>query len=182
MPRTPHHDETVLFRETQRYTQHWVVALLALVAVAGLALATLVVASQVNACPTDDAPLSHLILAVALAVVLPLAFAATRQITEVTASGLRVRLAPFQPRGRRVAWGRLAGFRALTYRPIRDYGGWGVRGYGKRVAYNARGVRGVLLTMNDGATLLVGSQDAEGLEAAIAQATGRLADPPPSVG
>lgn len=180
MPHETHDDEKVLFLETQRYTQHWVVALLALIAVAGLALATLVVASQVNACPADDAPLSDLILATAVAVALPLAFAFMRQVTEVRRSGLRVRLAPFQPHGRHVTWERLAGFRALTYRPIRDYGGWGVRGHGRRVAYNARGDRGVLLTMNDGATLLVGSQEPERLEAAIAQATGRAADPSPS--
>jgi hypothetical protein len=46
---------------------------------------------------------------------------------------------------------------ALEYRPVRDYGGWGWRGFGRRRAVTARGNRGVLMTRRDGSTVLVGS-------------------------
>jgi hypothetical protein len=59
---------------------------------------------------------------------------------------------------------------AVQYRPVRDYGGWGIRGMGSRRALNTRGNRGVLLTRNDGSTLLIGSQRPRDLLAALANA------------
>lgn len=58
----------------------------------------------------------------------------------------------------RIPLGQIARAEALVYRPIRDYGGWGVRGSRRHRALNARGDRGVLITRRDGTTLLVGSQ------------------------
>lgn len=58
----------------------------------------------------------------------------------------------------RVPLSDIARAEAITYRPLRDYGGWGIRGSRRRRALNARGDRGVLITRFDGSTLLVGSQ------------------------
>ena len=84
-----------------------------------------------------------------------------------------MRLAPFQRRGRRYAWNEVAGFGAVRYRPLREFGGWGIRGTRRHGAYNARGDAGVRLELADGSTFLIGSQEPERLEAAIAAATGR---------
>ncbi len=70
----------------------------------------------------------------------------------------------------RVPLSEIARAEALVYRPVRDYGGWGLRGFGSRRAINARGNRGVRITRRDGSTLLVGSQDPRGLLTALAQA------------
>jgi hypothetical protein len=59
---------------------------------------------------------------------------------------------------------------AVQYRPVRDYGGWGIRGTRGRRALNTRGDRGVLLTRANGSTLLIGSQKPRELLAALAQA------------
>jgi hypothetical protein len=59
---------------------------------------------------------------------------------------------------------------AVVYRPVRDYGGWGMRGFGSRRAVNACGNRGVLITRRDGSTLLIGSQEPRRLLAALSQA------------
>lgn len=47
---------------------------------------------------------------------------------------------------------------AVVYRPLRDYGGWGLRVSGKGKAYNMRGNRGVQLKLKNGGNVLVGSQ------------------------
>ena len=58
---------------------------------------------------------------------------------------------------------------ALTYRPIMEYGGWGIR-FGKNgKAYNVSGNKGVLLTLSKGKTILIGSQNQEELSLAITQ-------------
>lgn len=57
---------------------------------------------------------------------------------------------------------------AVTYRPLRDCGGWGIRrGVGDERVLNARGDRGVRLTLIDGDKILIGSQRAEELAQAL---------------
>lgn len=65
---------------------------------------------------------------------------------------------------------KIAVAEAVTYSPLTDYGGWGIRGWGRNVALNARGNRGVRIVLQDGSRVLVGSQRPEEL----AQALGAL--------
>jgi hypothetical protein len=46
----------------------------------------------------------------------------------------------------------------LTFDPVRDYGGYGIRSNRQGTAYIAGGRRGVRLKLANGATLVVGSQ------------------------
>ena len=62
-----------------------------------------------------------------------------------------------------------------TYAPIGEFGGWGIRGFGDKRALNMRGNRGVELTIRKegatrDATMMIGSQVAEQLEAALRDA------------
>ena len=59
---------------------------------------------------------------------------------------------------------------AVEYRPLREYGGWGMRGFGRRRAVTARGNRGVLIIRRDGSTVLVGSREPRRLLSALAMA------------
>ena len=70
----------------------------------------------------------------------------------------------------RVSLSDVARAEAVEYSPIREYGGWGIRGSSRRRALNARGNQGVLLTRSDGTTLLVGSQHPRELLDALARA------------
>jgi hypothetical protein len=88
--------------------------------------------------------------------------------TEVTPTDLRIRFgwAPGNPRF--VAISAIRRVEVVTYRPIADYGFWGIRASrdGER-AYIARGNRGVRIELNDGSRYLVGSQRAEALATAL---------------
>jgi len=106
-------------------------------------------------------------LLVALLVVL-LAVVLLRLQTVVTSDAVTIRYG-FLYRAR-VPVGDIVSAEAIAYRPVRDYGGWGVRGFGRRRALNARGNLGVLLTRQDGRTLLIGSQRPRELLAALAHA------------
>ena len=70
---------------------------------------------------------------------------------------------------------------AVSYHPIRDYGGWGIRGLGRRRALNMRGDQGVLVTRTDGSTLLVGSQKPRELLAVLAHVGIKTEDRLPAV-
>jgi hypothetical protein len=69
----------------------------------------------------------------------------------------------------RIPFSEIAHAKAVSYRPVRDYGGWGIRGFGRRRALNTRGNQGVLITRADGSTILVGSQKPRELLAALAR-------------
>jgi hypothetical protein len=59
---------------------------------------------------------------------------------------------------------------SVQYRPIRDYGGWGVRGWGSRKAWSARGDQAVALELEGERLLLVGSDHPRRLEERIRSA------------
>jgi hypothetical protein len=91
-----------------------------------------------------------------------------RQTTTVSADALSVRFGAFY--ATRIPLADIVRAEAVVYRPVREYGGWGIRGFGRRRALNTRGDRGVLVTRKDGSTILVGSQKPRELLAALAHA------------
>ena len=74
---------------------------------------------------------------------------------------------------RDIPFDRIASFEARTYRPIREYLGWGVRYGPSGMAYNMSGNRGLQLILTDGSRVLIGSQRPEDLERAVAIARER---------
>jgi hypothetical protein len=90
--------------------------------------------------------------------------------TRVNESGLYVRLFPFAGRTIRPEEVLQAGVR--TYRPLMEYGGWGVRWGSEGMAYNARGNRGVQLVLHGEDRVLIGSQRPEELLAALKKMMG----------
>jgi hypothetical protein len=68
---------------------------------------------------------------------------------------------------RRILFAEIANASAVTYRPFRDYGGWGIRISPNGKAYNMRGDEGVQLELKNGGRVLVGSQRAGELETVV---------------
>ena len=89
--------------------------------------------------------------------------------TEVHPDGLYIRFFPFHLHFIKFSPDDLSEFYARQYKPIREYGGWGIRCglFGKGKAYNVSGNKGVQLVFNNGKKLLIGSRRAQELEQAI---------------
>lgn len=92
---------------------------------------------------------------------------AGRLITEVRSDGLYLRYVPFHRRFNRIPLTGVAACEAKTYRPVRDYGGWGIRRVVGKKAYNVSGNRGVEIRYEDGSILLIGSKKPEQLAGAL---------------
>lgn len=71
--------------------------------------------------------------------------------------GLLIHLGSIPLLHRRVSFDEILAVEAVRYRPIREFGGWGIRGLGKKKAWTARGDRAVRLTLTDDRQLYVGS-------------------------
>lgn len=87
--------------------------------------------------------------------------------TEVSEEGLRIRFLPFHRNWRVYPFSYMQKAEAVTYSPLMDYGGWGIRRGRKGKAYNVSGNKGVLLTLRDFKKVLIGSNNHEMLFSAI---------------
>jgi hypothetical protein len=88
--------------------------------------------------------------------------------TEVTPTDLQVWFGWIPTYRRIVPVDTVQSVEVVTYRPIADYGFWGIRsGQDGERALIARGNRGVRLELADGSKLLIGSQKPELLAAAL---------------
>ena len=94
-------------------------------------------------------------------------FYVMRLKTEVRNDGLHIRFFPLMSRV--IPFDEIREIDVRIYKPIREYGGWGIRsGLGGRgAALNVSGNRGVQLELSGGKRLLIGSQKAEELAKAI---------------
>lgn len=114
--------------------------------------------------PTSDVALFFLWLLVGIG--LPLFWLSIRLIVEVHDDRIHIRIPLLA--SREIDTSDIVTAMAETYRPIREYGGWGVRGTrnGTRV-YNMRGNEGVMITLRNGRRVLIGSQRAKELQQII---------------
>jgi hypothetical protein len=163
----------ILYEEEQSFRQPWLWACVlgtsaALLGVLGLAISR------------EPPPGAALLIPVAVAVLVggavPWLLWAMRLTVRVEPGHLHVRFFPF--RRRDIPLREIARWQVRTYRPIREYGGWGLRHSltGRGWAYNVRGNRGVQLEFTDGRRLLLGSQHPEELAAALDRASAQAGD------
>ena len=97
-----------------------------------------------------------------------LLLASSSMITEVQSSELRVRVWPFAARD--IPMTDIASVSTTRFRPIRDYGGFGIRWSPSRGwAYVMSGTSAVTLRLRDGRNLLIGTQRPQELRDAIAR-------------
>ena len=150
-----------LFREEQRFNQPWVWAVVVVAAVAAwVGLAAVVLDSD------DGAGWPVAIVLVLVGVGIPLLFGLARLTVEVLADRIEIRYRPFIARTIRLE--DVVAAESVTYHPLREYGGWGIKGWSRRkIAYNVRGDRGALLMLAGGRTVLIGSQRSDELATAI---------------
>lgn len=148
----------ILFLERQRFKQWWI--WLILLFLNGLlifgVIKQVIIGQQFGDEPTSDSALMILTAILLIISFLLLNFQLTTIITE---EGVFVRFFPFHFRYREFYWDNLLKVFVRTYKPISEYGGWGLRygilGEGK--AYNISGNKGIQLVLKNGPKILIGT-------------------------
>ena len=98
----------------------------------------------------------------------PLFFLLLKLVVTVQTDGIHIRYFPIT--SRLIAYDEIEQVTARNYNPIREYGGWGVRGIpgkSKKIAYNISGKEGVEIVLKDQRQIMIGSQKAQQLAFAI---------------
>ena len=163
------------FREVQSFRQPWLWLLV--VAAAGFAwyaaIYQLLGRKPLGSKPAPDWLIFILWLFIGLG--LPALFLAAALKVEVREDGIYYRYYPFHRRVHSISYDEVEKAEARTYRPIAEYGGWGIRGGwgGRGKAYNVYGNRGLQLELTDGRRILFGSQKADEFATAVHGAMGR---------
>jgi hypothetical protein len=159
-----HLDEVPVFKEIQHFRQPWIWIL-----VGGIAciawysfIRQIILGDPFGSNPASDAGV--IIILVIFGIIFPVWFLIMRLEVQVTSSSLSFRMFPLHVNWREVPFGTIDCVMAVIYRPIREYGGWGIRFGRKGIAYNVSGDRGVQVTLTSGKSFLLGSQRAEELE------------------
>jgi len=158
----------MIFEEIQRFNQRWLWILLILSSVIGLSIFAYGVIEQiVFQRPWGERPMSDTALLLTSAgmavfiIFMLYMFYTLRLITRVEPKGIFVRFYPFP--GSLLSFADVESCQARTYRPLYEYGGWGIK-YGRSgKAYNISGDRGAQLVMKNSKRILIGSQRADEL-------------------
>lgn len=100
--------------------------------------------------------LYYLILVIIVLVVLMVLFG--RLETRIDSNAVQVRMVPFHRIPKTLLWSDITNVEIVEYRPIRDYGGWGIRLGSKGTAYTVKGKYGLQITLEDGRVVLIGTQ------------------------
>ena len=169
--------EGPLFEEVQKFRQPWVMLLVFGVGLFTIGLFGYGLYEQLYlGRPWGDQPMSDTGLLVfsafivALMLLLMVLVVRMTLTVQVQGSGHYIRYWPVIRRF--IPWDRIDFYEAVTYHPILEYGGWGIRGFRGNMAYNVSGNQGVRLLIADQRKLLIGSQQPERLAEAIRMASG----------
>ncbi|MGI9579014.1 MAG: hypothetical protein ACR2OH_12495 [Microthrixaceae bacterium] len=155
----------VEFEERQRFRQPALVVLVILLACLGVGTAVLVARDD----DSSGAPWQALLVGVLVGLGVPAWVLSLEMATTVDADGLEVRFG-LGFASKRFDVADMASARAVTYHPVKEFGGWGVRwGRGGSRAYNVSGNRGVEVVSTSGRRWIIGSQRCDELAAALVE-------------
>lgn len=160
------------FTEVQKFRQIWI--WLALIWVAGICLFLGLKGFYIQiirGIPWGEMPMSDAgmifftLFMLVIGLGIPWLILSARLTTEIDREGIRLRFRPFLFSAKHYPWRDIQKAYVRRYKPILEYGGWGVRyGFGGR-AYNISGNRGLQLEFRDGKKLLIGTSRPDELQA-----------------
>ncbi|MDZ4668631.1 MAG: hypothetical protein SGJ00_12225 [bacterium] len=97
-------------------------------------------------------------------------FIFTKLETRIDELGITIRFFPFQRVYYYVKWEDVESCSVRTYKPLREYGGWGLRySFKNGKAYNVAGTKGLQLVLKSGNKFLIGTQNNKELSSFLDQ-------------
>ncbi len=162
-------DSATTFHEEQQFRQSWV--WLILIPITALmwyiAIMQIIFHTPVGNNPASES--EALILWLLFGILFPIFFYRLKLTTEVRNNGLFIRYSPLHLKFKKIQIDKDTKHYMRTYKPITEYGGWGIKWGPKGKVYNVSGNLGVQLEFTNGKKLLIGTQKPQQLDSAIRQ-------------
>ena len=122
---------------------------------------------------TGSDPNTHLgiiILGLLVSFGVPAFFFSIKLITEVRSDGVYLKFFPLQLKYFKIPFNELLSYQVRQFKPILEYGGWGIRWGSRGKAYTISGNYGVQFELKNGKEILIGSKKSQDLVLAIESA------------
>jgi len=147
-----------VFREEQRFTQLWIIVLIAVSALIPLVIILSQYLKNENAFTATE-----LVITLSLGVCLPLIIFLFKLYTRIDEKGVHYRFSPFHFKLKTIQWSKISKAYVRKYDAISEYGGWGLKGgyfwrKSKGTAINVSGDIGIQLELENGKRILIGTK------------------------
>lgn len=155
-----------VFKEEQRFTQTWLVVILAISVIVSVASISQKYFDENATISTNRYVISLVTIIISLSTIF--FFKLTTRIDE---KGIHYQFFPFHFKLRIINWNEVSKAYVRTYNPILDYGGWGLKGRWskpKGKAINVSGDVGIQLELKNGKKLLVGTKKENNAKSVLA--------------
>ena len=159
----------VLFKEEQQFRQWWWIVMILGVTIPAMVMNIYAIYQQmVRGIQVGDSPVPNVMLIVGLVflcVALWSYFSLKLEVW-IDQDGIHYRFFPLIPKNKLISKAEIERFEIRKYKPIIDYGGWGVRtGFGRKWqrAYNVSGNIGLQLYLTNGKKVLFGTQRSQAI-------------------
>jgi len=166
--------EKVLFSEEQRFTQKWLWLLIIGATLISVVPTIVGIYSQeILKKPWGNNPANTLALLLILFFEIflmggiILLFIKMRLKVEIKTDSLWFSLPPLARKWRCIKNEEIERFEVRKYRPVGEYGGWGIKGNNRNKAYNISGNVGLQLYLKNGRKILFGTQEGQSIEYAM---------------
>lgn len=147
----------IYFSESQRFTSGFLWLLLIVLQV--VLMATICYLLLRSASTTKSSAITGLALAEVVLLLVTVLVITSRLTTTIKEDGIYARFAPFQTQEKRYEWKNIRSCFIRQYKPVKEYGGWGMRSGGKNGnALNVSGDTGIQVVFANGNRLLIGTQ------------------------
>ena len=160
-------EKPIVFAENQRFRQIWLWVVIMIPVFTSLytLIYQTILGNDFGNHPMPD-PLV-ILFAILFGFALPFFFYLMELRTRVTSDGIYIRFYPIHKKWLFLSLNELMKFEKTEYRPILEYGGWGIRMGKHGKAYNISGNMGIRFSLSSDKGLLVGTQKADEFENAL---------------
>ncbi|MCM4154619.1 hypothetical protein [Gramella sp. AN32] len=152
-----------VFKEIQKFDQWWIKLLL------GVLLIGSAIALYRNY--TAGSGVGETVFGFVVILLVCFLFIVAKLETRIDQKGITAAFSPAFIFTRKYSWAEMEKVYVRKYAPVREYGGWGIRGFGKASAYNTSGDEGIQIVSKKGERFLIGTHQPEDAKKVIARYT-----------
>ncbi|WP_405198096.1 hypothetical protein [Christiangramia sp. LLG6405-1] len=142
-----------IFKENQRFRQWWLIILLITIVIAS----ALPLFSEIS---INKVRLESVIAPIISLQVFVLIFILKLE-TRINSKGITAGFEPLPFFRRNYNWDEIKECYIRTYAPVSEYGGWGIKGFGRAKAYNVSGNKGIQIITKNNERFLIGTEKSE---------------------
>lgn len=141
-----------IFEENQKFTQWWLWVILLSFPI-------------ISINPFEDTPIKYTNVLIGL--LIPIIFFIFQLRIKVSNEGFHYQFFPFHLKLHTIMISEILKIKSVQYKPLAEYGGWGIKYGFKGKSYTVNGKKGIKIFLNNGTNILFGSQRHKDLERSI---------------